>query len=705
MLPSDQNAGIKSDSAQVQLDVLFPHNATLLIRSGDGTNEIQVKSAGLVELPEGLYSFKCSYADGTSTTRFESLTSESPFLKLDFSRSTDRIEVTEELRARKIELPTRIHRLPASLQRGRTGRIVVLVTNSDRFSDLHADKELATKLKIRLCDSDLTDMLSEKTSLEVDFPDNTSARLERCYWLKPGCYLLRFLAANGRVLEQTIPAFDGYDTFVSLSAILRRVINQGMSFEESREVLGVEPSNTVIYALQRQEDYSLSDLKKAQHNAVQWLNRIAMPEEGAAELSKASFEATISLRDPISLIFAAAACLNLRDKQRLRAIGRGMLAKTCRRLLQCIRSYGTVTSDTVLMSQRLRASSYFGTNLRSLKEPPILSISWQWAVEASLVQPRLIPAQAPFHGIDQSSSAYGPWLAWPPAKLNVDALMGPMELPSSDSVGPLLDQLQETLKNAEVSGDSLKNVSPFARSIANSMFQSVGSVSKQLPKLARQLGITSAGLVSAAGELAGELDRLSSELSTPHQSAQNPEGARWENVNVHESGSWNYFKGDGRQPTESIKQKLTLVSEKWPSNAKSTFYNLAKKSKTELSGPIGPVRFPDDANKGRFGGKSISDGCELSAEFQGANSNSNLTNVTLTVSLPRPMQNDVFVDFWLHDTFQPNIQRVRMDGTTAKLHLAAWGGFTVGVIVQPLGVRLELDLSEAPNAPPSIRDL
>jgi hypothetical protein len=61
------------------------------------------------------------------------------------------------------------------------------------------------------------------------------------------------------------------------------------------------------------------------------------------------------------------------------------------------------------------------------------------------------------------------------------------------------------------------------------------------------------------------------------------------------------------------------------------------------------------------------------------------------------------VAFYLHPTFTPQIQEVRVDHNgVAELPLVAWGAFTVGVLTED-GARLELDLAELESAPEEFR--
>jgi hypothetical protein len=115
-----------------------------------------------------------------------------------------------------------------------------------------------------------------------------------------------------------------------------------------------------------------------------------------------------------------------------------------------------------------------------------------------------------------------------------------------------------------------------------------------------------------------------------------------------------------------------------------------------------PVQRSDDLNKGRFGGKARRDGFVLSARF--ARALHDWVRITLQVKGP-PGAAANTVEFFLHDSFDPNrIERPLVDGI-AEYATLAYGGFTVGAWIADLGLELELDLAEVKGAPLTIATL
>jgi len=118
-----------------------------------------------------------------------------------------------------------------------------------------------------------------------------------------------------------------------------------------------------------------------------------------------------------------------------------------------------------------------------------------------------------------------------------------------------------------------------------------------------------------------------------------------------------------------------------------------------------PITVRDDPHKGRFGGQAERDGYRLSAMFR--NATKSWVEVLLTVEAPpdaRLQQADC-VEFYLHDTFDPDVVPAMFKDGVAELSIIAYGGFTVGAWIGCSDVELELDLAKVRGAPRIIRDL
>lgn len=117
------------------------------------------------------------------------------------------------------------------------------------------------------------------------------------------------------------------------------------------------------------------------------------------------------------------------------------------------------------------------------------------------------------------------------------------------------------------------------------------------------------------------------------------------------------------------------------------------------------IIYRDDPQKGRWGGLAERDGFTVSATFR--HSAKNFVEVVLRVdaSGAAGVKEADCVEFYLHDTFDPDVVPVLLQDGVAELSLIAYGGFTVGVWIGCTKTELELDLSKIKGAPRIIRDL
>ncbi|MFD0894701.1 TIR domain-containing protein [Luteolibacter ambystomatis] len=110
---------------------------------------------------------------------------------------------------------------------------------------------------------------------------------------------------------------------------------------------------------------------------------------------------------------------------------------------------------------------------------------------------------------------------------------------------------------------------------------------------------------------------------------------------------------------------------------------------------------PEDPQKGRWGTQSRRDGYEIQAHVKEITPEWFGVELFVRSSGDRPLNGTV--EFHLHDSFNPNIERVPVRFGEARLSLRAYGAFTVGAMVNDETI-LELDLSELPQAPEVFRN-
>jgi len=124
------------------------------------------------------------------------------------------------------------------------------------------------------------------------------------------------------------------------------------------------------------------------------------------------------------------------------------------------------------------------------------------------------------------------------------------------------------------------------------------------------------------------------------------------------------------------------------------------KSRFEISKEEKKGEFPDDPQKGKWGGKSNSRTRELTAIVK----KSTLPDLYVVHLIVRstdkndPLTGTVY--FHLHNTFINQNPAIIAQNNKAELKLSmVWGAFTVGVEADNSTTQLELDLAELPNAP------
>lgn len=111
----------------------------------------------------------------------------------------------------------------------------------------------------------------------------------------------------------------------------------------------------------------------------------------------------------------------------------------------------------------------------------------------------------------------------------------------------------------------------------------------------------------------------------------------------------------------------------------------------------------DDPQKGKWGGHSITADKKLSATVIALENTPHLFKITLTVDTIDKSKFLGKVTFHLHPTFINAVRTVESENGIAKLHLIAYGAFTVGVETED-GTKLELDLADDASFPEVFRN-
>jgi hypothetical protein len=299
---------------------------------------------------------------------------------------------------------------------------------------------------------------------------------------------------------------------------------------------------------------------------------------------------------------------------------------------------------------------------RRIEVPPMLQCSWRWAIAQSAVDPHAVPSSASLRAAARSAGATTPWLCWKAAAAKAAPSSLPKSLPSDVDVlaqdlvrktSTLLDSGNLKRRAAEV----LRGLDPEVVATVMRAVQLAGEMTgKSGPALSQQLAIA----------LALPLHQLHRRLA---RAVQDLDKALLDRDPDASSGS----------SDRDVRGKQH--SDRPPALARR-------------------IEFPDDPNKGRFGGRAARGGFKLSASFAETSSRE-WARIKLRVE--GPAATGVQVHFYLHDSFRPSDYKVKFRRGQAKLDVTAWGGFTVGIWIPDFGIELELDLAKIPDAPRIIR--
>jgi tetrahydromethanopterin S-methyltransferase subunit B len=109
----------------------------------------------------------------------------------------------------------------------------------------------------------------------------------------------------------------------------------------------------------------------------------------------------------------------------------------------------------------------------------------------------------------------------------------------------------------------------------------------------------------------------------------------------------------------------------------------------------------DDPQKGRWGGEPARDGYRLSASVREVANEWFRIQMSVESEGNRSLKGTV--EFHLHDSLRPDIVTIPARDNRAELTIGAYGGFTVGAVLNGGNTTLELDLCELNDAPDLFR--
>jgi hypothetical protein len=137
--------------------------------------------------------------------------------------------------------------------------------------------------------------------------------------------------------------------------------------------------------------------------------------------------------------------------------------------------------------------------------------------------------------------------------------------------------------------------------------------------------------------------------------------------------------------------------------ATATAIAASRRRKRPLTEEPAPRINPRDPQKGQWGGRSKRNGWGVTATVEQIEDD--WFDIALVVTAEKKGQKLTgTVTFFLHDTFANPTRQLEASRGKVVLNLQAYGAFTVGVVIERDGTKLELDLAELKSAPRRFRE-
>lgn len=538
--------------------------------------------------------------------------------------------------------------------------IAVIVAGNPGISPVEAF------LGVRLLSSRDVALRANKADEPLTQLDN--GEFARCYRVSPGRFNLRFRSLTGETLAQSVPAIAGRQTIVFLQASEgSMLVADGGEFKR-QDGVGIDPSRTIVISVAGDEEPKRVRERVRLANVL--LHDLAV---GTGSLSEEFVDVLCSDKtDPLLKLYGALVAQSCLDAGTSPALDEtfsrdGSDAASFReRWTSLVSSWvpdpsqrGAPT-DAVALWWRLEDEAVRPDALRPseghvpsrISVPPMFESAWRWAITESVQRPAAVPSTASLRAATRTAGGTTPWLCWKASATKAPSYVEPRDAPRRlDDAIELVARKARLLQERRSRGaaDPFSGLSADAALAVTRVVQLKASPPERR-SLAEALALS---LSLPAGALRRRLAHAGEELDT-------------------------------------------ALSGPNPPSAKSRL-------RGELSSAPGLTRkivHPDDPQKERFGGEARRLGFWLSATFQ-ETSSSNWTRVILRVRGSAPDGTEV--EFHLHDSFKPPLERATFSGRVAELVVTSWGGFTAGVWIPSLEIELELDLALIKGAPRYIR--
>jgi hypothetical protein len=657
---SGNREGMKlvSDKTEMgKLSIVASAGVTFRVLDSDGREQASGADKLMLPVPTGLYSVEWKSAG----ERSETLLRVSPGRGIATAEYVaDPSSISAAILPAAADAPRIVkhfqwHDRPSERSYGSS--VAIVVSNSDGLNPKDALGP------IRLLNQQATAMHAFEG--KVPRVELSSGEAAHCYHVRPGSYLLSFSAVTGETLQQAIPALPNRQTVIFLDARRSEVlVGEGGGFVRETRI-GIDPSRTVMISVSGEEgDFQIRERIR--------LTRVLLRDLSVGSTTLTSnFEEVLRSKttDPLLKMNAAVLVIARIEAGKSPLIDHtgssdGELSPTVRDTwLGFSESWLSALPSRYLPSDvaaarwqiaRLKGRNHDDNVARNISMPTMLACSWRWVIARSVVDDDAIALSSANLAAARTASNCEPWLCWKEAA----AKALPSQIgPEGDGDLEALVRLVAEKASAFVTSDHV--TSKFADAF-ESLSPEVRSVAAKLSRITKSEEDLS-GLYSAAESLAASINMPGKALLRRLLRTEKEIDSIIErgDVNMNESG----------QADDA--------------------YALARR-----------ITVPDDPQKDRFGKEASRAGFVASAHFAPTRSK-DWTRITITVTGNATDGDEV--QFYLHDSFHPPVERSVFSKGVAAQEVTAWGGFTVGVWLPAQRVELELDLALLPSAPQYIR--
>ena len=513
-----------------------------------------------------------------------------------------------------------------------------------------------------------------------------SGEFARCYKVKPGRFCLSYTARSGETLQQAVPAIKGRQTIVFLEAAEgANLVAENDGFVKIQRI-GIDPRRTVMISVAGNEsDERIRERIRLMRLLLNDLGGggAAMTEDFAELLGDGSIDPLLRLAGTLVVLsrLEAGRAVSMEEVVASNELD-DPIART--RWMGRVKTwlprsgFSSMPADVAAawwQLERLGRITPPKQCPRVMTSPPMMNCAWRWVSAISAAEPARIRSFPALIAAARSTYDAEPWLCWMPAAAK--AFSGAPRRAGSPGNEALAQAFAGKLDPFFEGGADRKAEVP-RRDLLDMLDPELAA----LVLLVRRLS-----LVTSEFSLS---ERLAAALGLPGKGLHRRIERAIKALEV--------WRGTDNVNKRSVSTRLHLDSVL--TEAPVAIRTPREEDRKTAPGLTRQIIDPDDPQLGRFGKLAQRRGFRLDAMFKSVRGGE-WTRIKLVLSGPAASGDKV--QFYLHDSFHPQLRETSFRGGVAQLQVLAWGGFTVGAWLPMAGVELELNLAKLPQAPANIR--